>query len=648
VLRAHIVASLLVGCLVVLLGTGARLSADGAKDKAELEAAWRAAKEPKEQQAAGKRVLKELPDDALAFEVLLRFVEQGWTVPRLATSYEVLQGWTFDRVDGKKQPDVRLALIDLLERDHPTSYLVKEGGILYCRSWAHWAAKRYEQAIKIGEQFVARFPKSSNVDDARWTIAESMLALAPPDLAGAKRHLKAILALEKSDRKTSAEQLLAAVEGGGADAQPTEGFPRAGGLGKVVVLTNLAAGDPLWKALARWREARKAETVRFEGNEVARAADGLRKHGAEFVAVAVAPATVDINFHLELLETCRNLDADPMPDFSFGYLTARSPEDLAAFTERILAKEAVGGTRAGLVAPSATGKELESLDFALHFGHGNPSGIVGGVGAEQVAALSLPSTPVVFSGACFHGVLSRSYHPCAYQPVFLAPETVPVERLLSLAWVHAGATGLLAAQEGDRGEMAMAEWEHFREGAEPLGAVVGHSYRLAFTSLPATFGGFPRYKPGVAKRMGFYDVMLRGLVSRLLVGDPSFRPLHEPLETPSVTAAAEPAADGKSVTATLHVRRFKNGPFLNVLPERVDGVFDTRLTARVALPEGFTGRLEDPKVAVEHAGGAVPFGRTQVRHEVWGGRRWLNLQVEGADGRLATAGTKATFTFAVR
>ena len=60
----------------------------------------------------------------------------------------------------------------------------------------------------------------------------------------------------------------------------------------------------------------------------------------------MAPATVDVNFHLDLLELCRSLDADPLPDFYFGYLTAATPEDLTRFTERILAKEAAGGAGA--------------------------------------------------------------------------------------------------------------------------------------------------------------------------------------------------------------------------------------------------------------------------------------------------------------
>ncbi len=647
-LPALIVAAFLAGSSLAAVA----LAGDGPPDKGaksdEWIRAWRDAADPAAAQAAGKKILKELPDDAAALEVVLKFVNERWPVPKLATSYGVLRSWAFDRVDGKRQPDVRLAILDLIERDQPTSPMVKEGGIYYSKSWCHWSAKRYDKAIDVGERYVARFPKGSKVDDARWTIADAMLALTPPDLAGAKRHLKAILAIEKSPLHEAAEKLLVSVEAGGADAQPTEGFPRFAGLGRVVVLTNFAASDPMWKALDRWRDARKAETVKFVGDDIRTAADALRKIGPEFVALAVSPETVDINFHLDVLELCRELDADPMPDFHFGYLTARSPDDLSKFCERILEKEAAGGTRAAVTMPSATGREFDVLDFALHFGHGLPTEVVNAASAAQISAYSLGTTPVVFSGACFNAVLSRSYHPCAYQMVFLAPESYVANRLVSLAWVHAGATGFLASLEGDRGEMAMTEWEYFRETAAPLGEVIGQQYRLAFTSLAATYGGFPRYRVGVAKRMGFYDVMLRGAVARLLIGDPSCKPLKLPLSQPTTASTFALAPDGKNATATVDVLRFEQGDFLNYLPDHGDGTFGWRVTARIALPETLSGRLESLKTTVDLTSNAVPFSRSMARYEVWGGRRFVNVQVEGRDGRLAQAGAKATFHWTVR
>ena len=621
---------------------------DAAKAKEAMDA-WKAASDDAAKQVAGKRVMKEAPEARETFDVVKTFLEKGWPVGKIATSYETLKSWTYDRFDGKKNPDLRLGFLDVIEKNQPTSSMVVEGGIGYARCWCHYQAGRYAESIEVGEKYVSRFPKGGVVDEAHLVIAQSMLALSPPDLVGAKKHLKAILAMEKTDRRAEAERLLAAAESGGASIQATEGFPRPEGLGKIVALTNLAAGHPLWKALDAWRAAKKAEVVRFEGNDVAKAAADLRKIGPEFVAVVVEPTTVDVNFHLDLLEMCRNLDADPMPDFHFGYLTARTRDDLEAYAARVLLPRPADSARAGMVAITPGGESVKPLDFVLHFGHGNPWSVVDGATGEQISAWALTRHPVVFSGACFNAVLSRSTHASLLQPMFLAAEEVPPERLVSLSWIHAGADGFFASLDGDRGEMAMAEWARFQEGAEPLGAVIGYQYRLAFTSLPESYPGFPRYRPHVAKRMGFYDVMLRGMVARLLLGDPSYRPLAAPLADPTTSSEATLSSDGATVTVTAEVLRFENGPFVNYLPEDPHGNFDSRLYARVELPGSLgAARLDAPTIGVESGGALVPYGRSQIRHEVWGGRRFVDVQVESTDGRLARRGTRATFAFPVR
>src|SRR5262249_24900533 len=118
--------------------------------------------------------------------------------------------------------------------------------------------------------------------------------------------------------------------------------------------------------------------------------------------------------------------------------------------------------------------------------------------------------------------------------------------VLSLAWVHAGALGVLAALEADRGETAAAEWARFRETASTLGEAVSWSYHWAFTSLPESWAGFPRYRVGGPRSLSLYDVMLRGLTSRILVGDPTARPLSAPTARPSTeTKAAFDAATGR-------------------------------------------------------------------------------------------------------
>jgi hypothetical protein len=336
-----------------------------------------------------------------------------------------------------------------------------------------------------------------------------------------------------------------------------------------------------------------------------------------------------------------------MPDFQFGYLCARTGEDLAGLVERILVRESSRESepKAAMAFPSPPGTQLAELDYILHFGHGKPWQIDGGMTGQQITGIELPKSPVVFSGACFTGVLSRSYHRCAYQRIYMKPATISPDRLVSLSWVHAGVSGYFAALEGDRGEMAIAEWDRFRETAAPLGQVMGYQYRLAFTSLPADYEGFPRYIPGHRKRTGFYDVMLRGMVSRILLSDPSFRPLMSPLEKPAT--AVEVARDEKEKTLTVKVtvKRWSKGQFLNYLPKSGKGIFDRRLYARVPVPEDLRKAPEDPQVRVELGGQPIELTRHHVRYEVWGGRRYLNLQVESTDRRLGQAGSQAVWTF---
>jgi hypothetical protein len=422
--------------------------------------------------------------------------------------------------------------------------------------------------------------------------------------------------------------LLAAV----AAAKPIDlgkGLPRAKGLGQLVILSNYPKSDKRYGAVKALAEYRKAKILRFKGNKIGSVRGKLARLGPEFVAVAVTPETVDVNFHYDVLELCRDLDADPMPDFFFGYFSARDGKDLAGLVERIRKREAAPPNPpvVKIVALSGSGEHLMGLDYFMHFGHGQAWKVEGGLSGEQIGALEFPRSPVVWSGACFNGVLSRSYHKCAYQLVFFRPTTIQPEHLMTLNWVHAGVSGYFAAMEGDRGEMAMAEWDYFRIHACSLGEVIGHQYRLAFVSLPESFEKFPRYIPGAKKRMSFYDVMLRGMVSRILISDPCYRPLKRPLDQPVDEAEVKWDAESKTLSVHAKVTRWSQGSFLNYLPKSNKGVFDRRFTLRVEIPE-LKGKWGEETVTAHRGPEVVELTRHHVRHEVWGNKRYLNLQAE--------------------
>ena len=421
-----------------------------------------------------------------------------------------------------------------------------------------------------------------------------------------------------------------------------KGLPKEKGLGKLAIVTNFVGRDARYKAVQKLAKARGAKVYRFKEGKLAAVRGRLAGAGVEFVAIAVTPETIDINFHYDVLELCRNLDDDPMPDFCFGYLSAREGDDLARMVERILEKEARPPEKptAKVIALTGTGAQLAGLDFALHFGHGQAWRVDKGMTGVEVGKLELQRAPVIWSGACFNGVFSRSYHKCAYQPIFMRPTTIKPEHVMTLNWVHAGVSGYFAALEGDRGEMAMAEWDYFREKACSLGEVMTYQYRLAFTSLPADFAGFPRYINGRKKRTRFYDVMLRGMVSRLLLSDPACRPLRTPLATP-VHATTVGTADG-SLTITIKLLRWTPGHHLNYLPRSGKGIFDARVYERVRVDH--KGKLGEPTITVDSGPRAVELSRWRVREELWGGQRYLNLQVEAPTGSFRK-NTIVTFVF---
>ena len=91
-----------------------------------------------------------------------------------------------------------------------------------------------------------------------------------------------------------------------------------------------------------------------------------------------------------------------------------------------------------------------------------------------------------------------------------------------------------------------------------------------------------------------------------------------------------------------------SGPFINFLPRRAGIPFrERRLYARVALPEGFSGRLGLPTVELSGRAADIELTNLRVRHEVWGDRRYVNVQVESESPRLATPGAKVRLMFPV-
>ena len=653
-------ALLLTGAVVTTVTRAAFAAEDAAALRGKFDAAVSAGKDA-DAQAAGKKLLAEVAEDPICLYVLREFLDRGWKWPRLKTSFATLRRWEQDEVNTAKEPDLRLALIDAIETVYAKEDAVADGGTLYERAWTQLTAKRHDEAIKLAREYLRRFKDGANADKVRVVVlAPALLALSPPDTDGARKVLKEVAGDERSKYRDRAVRALDEMAAGARWIGVDDGCPRAAGLAKVVLLTDLPADDDFFKALASWREARGAEVVRFRPGHLAGAADALRRIGPEFVAVATRPAQIDSNLQWEMVELCRDLDADPMPDFHFGWLVARDAADLRALAERSAAAAPRAEAKTSIIGIPKSAADVAPYDAVLHFGHGLPTGIGDGLDAPDLADAKLPRAPLVVSGACYNGVVGRSWHPCTLQPTFCRAVEVAPNDALSLAWIHAGAIGVVASMEADRGEMAGTEWEWFRATACPLGEMTTVGLRLACLSVPETWDGMPRQRAGDRRSLALFDVMLRGQLSRCLFGDPSVRLLAAPETESSCRATAnvdaqglvvvdvEPAAAAapSNVVATSASQFLftstltRNGLANNAFTER-------RLWARVEVPSGVAGRLGPPEVSVRRNGAAVATLRTSVRHEVWGGRRFVCVQVESADAGLVAAGSRATFTFPV-
>jgi hypothetical protein len=624
---------------------------DAASLRGKFDAALAAGKDA-DAQAAGRKLLAEVPEDELCLYVLREFLEREWKWPRLRTSFATLRRWEQDVVDTAKEPDLRLALIDAVESAYPKEDAVSEGGTLYERAWTQFVAKRHDDAIRLAREYLRRFKDGVNADKVRVVVlAPALLAKSPPDADAARKVLQEVADDERSKYRDRAVRSLDELAAGARWIDAADGCPRAAGLGKVVLLTDLPADDDFWKALAPWRDARGAEVVRFRPGRVKEAADALRKIGPEFVAVAARPAEIDSNLQWDMVELCRDLDGDPMPDFHFGWLVARNATDLRALAERSAAAAPRPEAKTATIGIPKSAADVEPFDAVLHFGHGLPTGIGDGLDTPDLDTAKLPRAPLVVSGACYNGVVGRSWHPCTLQPRFCRPVEVAPHEALSLAWIHAGAIGVVASMEADRGEMAGAEWAWLRETACPLGEMTTLGLRLACLSVPETWDGMPRQRAGGHRSLELFDVMLRGQLARCLVGDPSVRLLDKPATEPAVRASAR-IDDAGRVVVELQPTGAATGEaqFLLVNTLTRSGLSgnaftERRLWARVEVPPSVTGRLGVPEAKVLCEGTAVPVLRTSVRHEVWGGRRFVCLQVESADARLASPAARATFAF---
>lgn len=123
-----------------------------------------------------------------------------------------------------------------------------------------------------------------------------------------------------------------------AGYQPGRRLPAdAGRPGGYLVVAVAPRGGAFRDVAGKAAEFHKGEVVDFDGRDFDGLAKRLAQERPEQVLFVVPPGVLDVNLHRRLLLLSAGLDEDILPDFAFGYLTARDGAAVAALWKRTVA-----------------------------------------------------------------------------------------------------------------------------------------------------------------------------------------------------------------------------------------------------------------------------------------------------------------------
>lgn len=447
-----------------------------------------------------------------------------------------------------------------------------------------------------------------------------------------------------------------------------------------VILTDLAKEDPYYEAVSRLQGHRAAVVVPFKAGRLGDVLGSVCQLSPEFVAIVARPHTIDVNFAYDVLEFSTRLDDDPFSDFAYGFITGATAADAVRFVSNIIRAEHMedrvplrifefGPSNVPQVDdghplnwapawlqvrvahnpgrfPRNLGADLISSGIIRLWGHGSPDGVTQGLSYLDVRDIKLSPT-VVFAGPCFSAVTARFFEACGCDHDIGARQVKP-ERSLALSFLSSGALGYFGALAEDFCLSAAQEMEHALTTGLPLGMTAKYTYDSAIMGL----GGNPISVARFGAEEGdpgcdTSQRRLRGTASRILLGDPAYRPISRAANAPWTTTLKETPM-GLDVVATLQDPRIRS---VLVDPFRADlcdcGVRNDRLYLVVELPPGLggVGRIscDCPTSDLAQAG----HGEVQSVEERWLGRHLLHLQVDFRHGTFDRLSTGAQVLFQV-
>jgi hypothetical protein len=441
--------------------------------------------------------------------------------------------------------------------------------------------------------------------------------------------------------------------------------------GPYLILATSSASKSYGKAIANAKELHPAAAYdTFAADDFEGALKLLKAHQPRYALLFIEPQELDVNFAWQWLTLTTQVNADPFVDVRTGFITGATPDDAAAFMQRIAAavagrvklpglfmdnlgpnsqaaKSAFQSFPGNLMIPvidkrlaclaishGAEGfsdERLTSMQGAglVHLGgHGSPDRVDDGVRGSQASRLAL-SPCIVFNGACYTGVTQRWYDQVTADGK-VAQKTVAAVDCFCLNLLRNRAVAYLAALHPDHGMPVYQEMEFLAFTGAPLGDVIKYTHDGVILGAGGHLPRFEHLAGGMpVPQWTGEQVMLKGTAARVLFGDPSLVVLDRFTDAPFKVVDKQ---DGNTVhvTATLANSLLKS-TYTDTYHDdlaRVRNLFNDRALIVVDLPHGWDSVSGIEVVGVTAAGQPMRHRLVGYGVEQDGESRRLHVQVD--------------------